>query len=58
MNGITDDVIYHTNNPNEVDINGNPYDGQRMIDVLVDLARKIKRKHEAGFGIRRISKKR
>ena len=48
MNGITDDVIYHTNNPNEVDINGNPYDGQRMIDVLVDLARKIKRKHEAG----------
>jgi hypothetical protein len=49
MNGITDDVIYHTDNPNEKDINGNPLDGQKMIDVLVDLARKIKKKHEKGM---------
>jgi hypothetical protein len=49
MNGITDDVIYHTDNPNEKDIDGNQYDGQKMIDVLVDLARKIKRKHEEGL---------
>jgi hypothetical protein len=49
MNGITDDVIYHTDNPNEVDINGNPLDGQKMIDVIVDLARKIKKKYEVGL---------
>ena len=40
MNGITDDVIYHTDNPNEKDINGNQLDGQKMIDVLVDLREK------------------
>ena len=49
MNGITDDVIYHTDNPNEKDINGNQLDGQKMIDVLVDFARKIKKKHEKGM---------
>ncbi len=49
MNGITDDVIYHTDNPNEKDINGNPLDGQKMIDVLVDLARKIKKKYQEGI---------
>lgn len=49
MNGITDDVVYHTNNPNEKDINGNPLDGQKMIDVLVDLAKKIKRKYQEGI---------
>ncbi|MFN8485191.1 MAG: peptidoglycan-binding protein [Anaerolineae bacterium] len=49
MNGITDDVIYHTSNPNEVDINGAPLDGQRMIDVLMDLARKIERKYQEGI---------
>jgi hypothetical protein len=46
MNGITDDVIYHASDPSEVDINGQPLDGQKLIDVLVDLAKKIKRKHE------------
>jgi hypothetical protein len=42
-------VIYHTDNPNEKDINGNPLDGQKMIDVLVDLARKIKKKYQEGI---------
>jgi hypothetical protein len=48
MNGITDDVIYHTDNPTEVDVNGQPLNNQKMIDVLMDLAEKIKRKHEEG----------
>lgn len=48
MNGITDDVVYHTDNPNERDMDGNPLDGQPLIDVLTDLARKIKKKHEDG----------
>jgi hypothetical protein len=45
MNGITDDVIYHTDNPNEKDILGNPLDGQKMMDVLMDLAKKIRAKY-------------
>lgn len=49
MNGITNDVIYHSSNPNERDMQGNPLDGQPMIDVLMDLARKIKQKHEEGI---------
>jgi hypothetical protein len=49
MNGITDDVIYHASNPNEKDINGNPLDGQKMIDVLMDLAKKIKKKYQEGI---------
>lgn len=49
MNGITDDVVYHASNPDETDINGNPLDGQKMIDVLMDLAKKIKRKYEEGI---------
>ena len=49
MNGITDDVIYQTSNPNEKDINGNPLNGQKLIDVLMDLAKKIKKKHEDGI---------
>lgn len=49
MNGITDDVIYHSSNPNEKDINGNPLDGQKMIDVLMDLAKKVKKKYEEGI---------
>lgn len=49
MNGITDDVIYHTDNPEEKDMDGNPLDGQPMIAVLKDLARKIKKKHEDGI---------
>jgi hypothetical protein len=49
MNGITDDVIYHAANPNEHDIEGNPLDGQKMIDVLMDLAEKIRRKYEEGI---------
>jgi hypothetical protein len=49
MNGITDDVIYHASNPDEKDINGNPLEGQKMIDVLMDLAKKIKRKYQEGI---------
>jgi hypothetical protein len=49
MNGITDDVIYHASNPDEVDINGNPLDGQKMIDVLMDLAKKIQKKYQEGI---------
>jgi hypothetical protein len=49
MNGITDDVIYHTSNPNEKDVNGNPLEGQKLIDVLMDLAEKVRRKYEAGI---------
>ena len=49
MNGITDDVIYHSANPDETDIDGNPLDGQRMIDVLMDLAEKIGRKYHEGI---------
>ncbi|MDZ4710764.1 MAG: hypothetical protein SGI89_00400 [bacterium] len=49
MNGITDDVIYHTINPQEKDINGAPLDGQKMIDVIHDLAKKIKKKYEEGL---------
>ena len=49
MNGITDDVIYHTNNSDEKDINGNPLDGQKMIDVIMDLAKKIQQKYQEGI---------
>jgi hypothetical protein len=49
MNGITDDVIYHTSNNNEKDINGDPLNGQKLIDVLTDLAKKIKKKYEDGL---------
>ncbi len=49
MNGITDDVIYHASNSDEKDIDGNPLDGQKMIDVLEDLAKKIKRKYQEGI---------
>lgn len=49
MNGITDDVIYHASDPHEVDVNGDPLEGQKLIDVLFDLAEKIKRKHADGI---------
>jgi hypothetical protein len=49
MNGITDDVIYHASSPDEKDVNGNPLEGQKMIDVLMNLAEKIRRKHEQGI---------
>jgi hypothetical protein len=49
MNGITDDVIYHASDPGEVDVNGDPLEGQKLIDVLFDLAEKIKRKHSGGI---------
>ncbi len=48
FNGITDTDIYQTNNPNEKDINGNPLNGQKMIDVIMDLAKKVQKKHEEG----------
>jgi hypothetical protein len=49
MNGITDDAIYHSSDPNETDVNGQPLEGQKMIDVLMDLAEKIRRKYQAGI---------
>jgi hypothetical protein len=49
MNGIGDDDIYQTDNADERDINGNPLNGQKMNDVLMDLAKKIKKKHEEGI---------
>jgi hypothetical protein len=48
FNGIGDADIYQTNNPNEKDINGNALNGQKMIDVIMDLAKKIQKKHEEG----------
>jgi hypothetical protein len=49
MNGITDDVIYHAADAGELDSEGHPLEGQKMIDVLLDLARKIKKKHKDGI---------
>jgi hypothetical protein len=49
MNGITDDVIYHSSNPGEKDVNGDPLEGQPMIDVLMDLAEKVRRKYREGI---------
>jgi hypothetical protein len=49
LNGIDDEVIYHATNPNEKDIDGNPLEGQKMIDVLLDLAKKIKKKYDEGI---------
>lgn len=48
FNGIGNDDVYHTNNGNEKDIDGIPLDGQPMIDVIMDLAKKVQRKHEQG----------
>jgi hypothetical protein len=48
FNGITDADIYQTNNPNEKDLDGNPLNGQKMIDVIMDLAKKIQKKHQDG----------
>ncbi|WP_333878193.1 hypothetical protein [Methylobacter sp.] len=49
FNGIGNTDIYQTNNPNEVDINGKPLNGQKMIDVIMDLAKKIQKKHQEGI---------
>lgn len=47
MNGIGADDVYRTNNPEEVDADGNPLNGQPMFDVLRDLARQVAAKHKA-----------
>jgi hypothetical protein len=49
FNGITDADIYQTDNPDEKDISGQPLNGQKMIDVILDLARKIQKKHREGI---------
>jgi hypothetical protein len=49
FNGIGDNDIYRTNNPNEKDIHGNPLNGQKMIDVIMDLAKKVQKKHQEGI---------
>ena len=46
-NGIGDDDVYRTNNPNEKDLAGNPLNGQKMLDVLHDLAKRVALKHAA-----------
>ncbi len=51
FNGITDSDIYRTDNPDEVDIDGNPLDGQKMVDVIMDLAKKVQRKHAEGVAM-------
>jgi hypothetical protein len=56
MNGITDDVIYRTDNPDEVDVNGDPLDGQKMADVLSDLGEKVRRKYQEGIATGRYPK--
>ena len=48
MNGISENDIYRTNNPSETDSQGRPLNGQKMLDVLFDLARKINKKHQEG----------
>ncbi len=49
FNGIDDNDIYRTENPNEKDINGLPLNGQKMIDVIMDLAKKIEQKYQEGL---------
>ncbi|MET0542258.1 MAG: hypothetical protein ABWZ88_10930 [Variovorax sp.] len=49
FNGITDVDIYQTSNPDEKDIDGQPLNGQKMIDVIMDLAYKIQKKHREGI---------
>lgn len=49
FNGIEDGDRYETDNPDEVDVDGNPLNGQKMMDVILDLAEKIRRKHEEGI---------
>ncbi len=49
MDGITDDVIYRTDNPDEKGVDGEPLEGRKMIDVLMDLGEKIRRKYRAGI---------
>ena len=44
---VADDV-YQTINPNEKDVNGNPLNGQKMVDVIMDLAKKVQKKHAEG----------
>jgi hypothetical protein len=49
FNGIGDTDLYHTDNLEEKDLNGNPLNGQKLIDVLFDLAKKIQKKHQEGI---------
>lgn len=49
MNGIGETDVYRTNNDNERDLDGQPLDGQPMLDVLHDLARRVKQKHQASL---------
>jgi hypothetical protein len=46
LNGIGNGDIYRTSNPNEKDINGKPLDGQKLLDVIMDLAKKVQAKHK------------
>ena len=43
--GGIDTAVYQTSNPQEVDLNGDPLDGQTMTAVLEDLAERVARKH-------------
>jgi hypothetical protein len=46
MNGIGENDLYETSNPDEKDIDGSPLNGQPLLDVIHDLAAKVRRKHE------------
>lgn len=46
FNGISETDLYQAADASEKDINGNSLDGQKVIDVILDLAKKIQRKHK------------
>ncbi len=48
MNGITDADVYHTDG-DERDSNGKKLDGQKLLDVIYDLAKKVEAKHKEGI---------
>ncbi len=49
FDGIGDKDIYHASNPGELDSTGKPLDGQKLINVLIDLAKKVEKKHREGM---------
>jgi len=47
--GLGEDDVYRTDDPDERDVDGEPLDGKPMLHVLLDLAEKVRRKQEAGL---------
>ena len=56
FNGIGDSDIYEANDLNEKDIHGQPLNGQKLIDVIMDLAKKVKKKHQDGVKLGKFPK--